>query len=80
MLCIVSIYKKDVLPQPTFPLDEEVITVALEKSRLPGILSESETTSSVEGQKIHIVRSPTITYSDKTNETLSNGLPSLFVR
>ena len=32
LLCFVSIFKKDVLPQPTFPLDEEVIIGALEKS------------------------------------------------
>ena len=64
LLCFVSIFKKDVLPQPTFPLDEEVIIGALEKSGLPGILSESETTSLAEGRRMHIVRSPMITYSD----------------
>ena len=76
MLCFVSIYKKDVLPQPTFPLDEEVIIVALEKSGLPGILSESETTSLAEGQRMHIVRSPTITYSDTISTEEANANPS----
>ncbi len=81
MLCFVSIYKKDVLPQPTFPLDEEVIAVALEKSGLPGILSESETTSSVEGQRMHVVRSPTITYSDiiSTEEAYANPSTRLLI-
>lgn len=74
MLCFVSISKKDVLPQPSFPLDEEVIIAALEKSGLPGILSESETTSWFEGHKAHTVRSPSITYSDiiSTEEAKAN--------
>ena len=74
MLCFVSIGKKDVLPQPAFPLDDEVIIVALEQSGLPGILSESETTSWADGQRMHIVRSPTITYSDtvSTEEAYAN--------
>jgi len=81
MLCFVSIYKKDVLPQPTFPLDAEVIIVALEKSGLPGILSESETNSSVEGHRTHIVRSPTITYSDiiSTKEAYANPSTRLLI-
>lgn len=81
MLCFVSTYKKDVLTQPTFPLDEEVITVALEKSRLPGILSKSETTSSAEGQSMHVVRSPTITYSDiiGAEEAYSNPSTRLLI-
>lgn len=76
MLCFVSVCKKDVLPQPTFPLDEEVITVALKKSGLPGILSESETTFSGEGRRIHIVRSPTITYSDTIRTEEADANPS----
>lgn len=76
MICFVSIYKKDVLPQPTFPLDEEVINVALEKSGLPGMLSESETTSWADGQRMHIVRSPTITYSDTISTEEASVNPS----
>ena len=81
MICFVSIYKKDVLPQPTFPLDEEVINVALEKSGLPGMLSESETTSWAEGQKMHIVRSPMITYADtiSTEEAYANPSTRLLI-
>lgn len=64
MLCFVSGCKKDILSQPTFPLDDEAVSVALEKSGLPGELSKSETASLAEGQRTHAVRSPTITYSD----------------
>lgn len=81
MLCFDSSYKKDVLPQPTFPLDEEVIIDAMEKSGLPGILSESETTSWSEGQMVHVVRSPTITYSDtiSTEEANANPITRLLI-
>lgn len=76
MLCFVSFYKKDALPQPAFPLDEEVISVALEKSGLPGILSESETTSLAEGRRMHVVRSPAITYSDTISTEEAYADPS----
>lgn len=76
MLYFVSIFKKDVLPQPTFPLDEEVIIGALEKSGLPGILSESETSSLAEGQRVHVVRSPMITYSDTISTEEASVNPS----
>jgi len=76
LLCFVFIFKKDVLPQPAFPLDEEVIIAALEKSGLPGILSESETTSLAEGRKMHIVRSPMITYSDTISTEEASVDPS----
>ena len=33
LLCFVSIFKKDVLPQPTFPLDEELLS---ERWKNPG--------------------------------------------
>ncbi|MDO4275989.1 MAG: hypothetical protein Q4D16_20155 [Eubacteriales bacterium] len=75
MLCFVSGCKKDVLPQPTFPLDEEVVNAALEKSGLPGILSESETASWAEGQMVHAVRSLTITYSDTISAEEANANP-----
>ena len=80
LLCFVFIFKKDVLPQPTFPLDEEVIIVALEKSGLPGILSESETTSLAEGRKMHIVRSPMIEASvDPSTRLLIAGITSVTI-
>lgn len=81
MLCFVSFYKKDALPQPAFPLDEEVISAALEKSGLPGILSESETTSLAEGRRMHVVRSPIITYSDtiSTEEAYANPSTRLLI-
>lgn len=64
VLCFVFVGQKDEPPRPAFPLDEAVITVALEKSGLPGILSESESSSSGDGQRMHVLRSPTLTYSD----------------
>lgn len=76
MLCFFSIRKKDVLPKITFPLEEETIITALEKSGLPGILSESETYSLAEGQRVHAVRSPTITYSDTVSTEEANADPS----
>ncbi|MBS6396606.1 MAG: hypothetical protein KH452_05590 [Clostridiales bacterium] len=75
MLCVASVRKKDVLPQPDFPLEEEVITAALEKTGLPGLLSESETTFSAEGQRRHVVRSPSVTYSDMITPEESDADP-----
>lgn len=54
----------DVLPQPAFPLDAAEIILALQKAGLPGEISESETSSKMEGQVLHVVRSLTETYSD----------------
>lgn len=64
VLCLVFVGQKDEPPRPTFPLEEDVIIAALERSGLPGILSESESSSSGDGQRMHVLRSPTLTYSD----------------
>lgn len=61
--------KKDERFQTTFPLEEEVITATLEKAGLPGIISESETSSYREGHIHYVVRSPAETY-DGTNNSL----------
>ncbi|WP_312611779.1 hypothetical protein [Oscillibacter sp.] len=61
--------KKDERFQTTFPLEEEVVTATLEKTGLPGIISESETDSYRKGHIQYVVRSPTETY-DGTNNSL----------
>lgn len=63
VLCFITICKRDVLPQPVFPLEEEAVIAALEKTGLPGKISESETTSG-ERRIQYVVRSQTETYSD----------------
>lgn len=65
MTCSAVVGETDTLPQPAFPLKEEAIILALEKARLPGKISESETVSLVEGQIEYVVRHPTETYSDE---------------
>lgn len=54
----------DTLPQLAFPLDAAEITHALQKTGLPGEISESETSSKMEGQVLYVVRSLTETYLD----------------
>jgi len=58
--------KKDERFQTTFPLEEEVVTATLEKTGLPGIISESETNSYRKGHIHYVVRSPPETF-DGTN-------------
>ncbi|MDO4274031.1 MAG: hypothetical protein Q4D16_10195 [Eubacteriales bacterium] len=64
MLCLTVACGKHALPQNTFPLEDEVITDALEKTGLEGEISESETIANVEEQIMHVVRSKTEIYSD----------------
>ncbi len=68
--------KKDERFQTTFPLEKEVITATLEKAGLPGIISESETTSITEGHILYVVRSPTETYDDTSNSVFLAGISS----
>lgn len=75
MLCLITACKKDVLPQPAFPLKEEVITAAIEKTGLPGKISESETTSYGEGHILHVVRSLADTYSDTVSPEEAQANP-----
>lgn len=65
LLCSIAACKKDVLPQPKFPLAAAAITDTLEKAGLQGGISESETTSNDEGYTRYVVRSPTEAYSDR---------------
>lgn len=69
MLFFLAACKHDGLPQPAFQLDADVITAALEKAGLPGIVSELATASNVEGQTLYLVHSPTETY-DGSNRNL----------
>lgn len=66
VICFITIRNKDVLPQPAFPLEEEAVIAALEKTGLPGKISESETTSG-ERRIQYVVRSQTETYSDSVS-------------
>lgn len=76
MLCLIAGCKKDVQFHTAFPLDEETITAALEKSGLPGEISESETTSYGEGHIQHVVRSSAETYSDTISPEEARQHPS----
>lgn len=75
MPCFGSAPSRDILPRPAFPLEDEVIIAALEKSGLPGRLSETETVSSGKGQRTHTVRSLTVTYSDMVSEEEADADP-----
>ena len=68
--------KKDERFQTTFPLEEEVITATLEKTGLPGIISESETESYRKGHIHYVVRSPTETYDDTSNSVFLTDISS----
>ncbi|MDO4273198.1 MAG: hypothetical protein Q4D16_05990 [Eubacteriales bacterium] len=68
LLCPITASAKDVLPQPAFPLEEDVITETLEKAGLPGEISKSETTSFTEGQMAYVVRDPIETYDGSSNK------------
>lgn len=76
ILCSLTGCKKDERFQTTFPLEKEVITATLEKAGLPGIISESETTSNTEGHILYVVRSPTETYDDTDNSVFLAGISS----
>lgn len=64
ILCSLTGCQKDERFQTTYPLEEEVITATLEKTGLPGIISESETSSQKKGHINYVVRLPTETSSD----------------
>lgn len=68
-------FKKDVLPEPPFPLEEETVADALEKSGLPGEISASETDSYGEGHIVYTVRSQTETYSEQTSPEEAEAEP-----
>lgn len=76
LLCALAGCQRNALPQPDFPLTENTITDALEKTGLPGVISESETYSSVEGHIAYTLRDPTETYEDTENKVLIAGISS----
>lgn len=76
LLCSLSGCQKSTMPQPDFPLEEDVITDALEQTGLQGIISESETFSSIEGHIAYALRDPAKTYADTENKVLIAGISS----
>lgn len=76
LLCSIAACKKDVLPQPKFPLEAAAITATLEKAGLQGEISESETTFNDEGYTRYVVRSPTEAYSDRISLEEAQDNPS----
>lgn len=76
LLCSLLGCQKNGLPQPDFPLEEDVITNALEQTGLPGVISESETFSSIEGHISYTLRDPTETYGDTENKVVTAGISS----
>ena len=76
LLCALAGCQKSRLPQPDFPLEEDVITAALQQTGLPGVISESETYSSVEGHIAYTLRDPEETYGDTENKVLIAGVSS----
>lgn len=68
--------KKDERFQTTFPLEEEVVTATLEKTGLPGVISESETESYRKGHIHYVVRSPTETYDGTNNSAFLADISS----
>jgi len=68
--------QKSGLPQPDFPLEQDVIMTALEQTGLPGVISESETFSSIEGHTAYVLRDPMETYGDMENTVLIAGISS----
>lgn len=76
LLCSLAGCQKSTMPQPDFPLEEDVITDALEQTGLPGVISESETFSSIEGHIAYVLRDPMETYGDTDNTMLIAGISS----
>jgi len=76
LLCSLAGCQKSGLPQPDFPLEEDVVMTVLEQTGLPGIISESETFSSVEGHISYTLRDPTKTYGDTENKVVTAGISS----
>ena len=76
LLCSLAGCQKSTMPQPDFPLEENVITDALEQTGLPGVISESETFSSIEGHIVYVLRDPAKTYADTENKVLIAGISS----
>ena len=72
--------QKNGLPQPDFPLEKDVIISALEQTGLPGVISESETTSYIEGHIVYVLRDPTKTYGDSENKLLTAGISSALTK
>lgn len=56
LMCPLSGCRKGGLPQPDFPLEEAVVTAALEQTGLPGEISESDTFSNTEGYTSYMLR------------------------
>ncbi len=76
MLCALAGCQNSRLRQPAFPLKENVIKNALKKTGLSGIISESETFSSVKGHIAYTLRDPEETYGDTENKVLIAGVSS----
>ncbi len=67
------------LPQPDFPLREDVVLAALEQTGLPGVISESETQSYTENHISYTLRDPVQTYGDTENKVVTAGVSSALV-
>jgi hypothetical protein len=76
IICSLAGCQKSSMPQPDFPLEEDVIMTALEQTGLPGVISESETFSSIEGHIAYVLRDPTETYGDTENEVVTASISS----
>lgn len=68
--------KKEKQFQTTFPLDEETVTAALEKTGLPGVISESETASASKDHISYAIRSTEETYDGTDNPRLLASISS----
>ena len=75
-ICLLSGCKKDVHFQTSFPLEEDAIVSALEKTGLQGKISDSETESYADGHILYVVRSETETYGDSDNGVMIASVSS----
>ncbi len=76
MLCFLTGCKKEKQFKTTFPLEQDVITATLEQVGLPGVISESETTSKAEGHTHYVLRSPSETYDGTDNKVFLADISS----
>lgn len=68
MLCPLAGCKKDEGFQTAFPLDEETVTRTLREAGLPGVISESETSSRSKDHTHYVIRSETECYENAENK------------
>lgn len=68
--------KKDGTPQPAFPLEQSVVSAALEQTGLPGGISETETISNTAEHISYVLRDPVKTYGDSENKLMTATISS----